>query len=65
MNWIKVEDKLPEEGQEVIMTYNDLVLTGEFLEGKFFYFWSSKYGMAQEEQEGITHWMPLPNPPED
>lgn len=60
--WIKCEDRLPKDYEYIIMTYNNLVLTGWFLENRFYYF--DEFGNS-EEQEGITHWMPLPNPPQE
>lgn len=61
MEWIKVEDRLPEEEQELLMTYNNLVMEGIFSGGKFYY---NPFSTLLE-QEGITHWMPLPLPPKD
>jgi hypothetical protein len=65
-DWIDVDEQLPENNQKLLMTYNDLVLEGRFVNGKFYY----RSGCAHtpgycncEEQEGITHWMPLPKPP--
>lgn len=60
MKWIDVDERLPWEEEGVIMTYNNLVFSGWFSEGEFFYY--SGCGSA-ECQEGITHWMPLPLPP--
>ncbi len=64
MEWISVEDRLPEEGHEVLGAYllEDsehcqsvlLFARGEFMteyDGEF-------YGI-------VTHWMPLPEPPKE
>lgn len=66
--WIKVKHRLPKENQEIIMTYNDLVMEGKFLNNKFYH--PSVCAHVQgycncEEQEGITHWMPLPDAPHE
>jgi len=65
--WISVEDELPGQYDNILMTYNDLVAYGEFANGKFLYPNLScthrKSYCKCEEQEGITHWMPLPGPP--
>lgn len=64
MEWIKVEDRLPEEEQELLMTYNGLVMEGIFSGGKFCYPERDPWE-REEEQEGITHWMPMILPPND
>ena len=69
MDFISVEDKLPNTHEEILMTYNDLVMEGQYANGKFLH----QIGACAhvpgycycEEQEGITHWMPLPKPPEE
>ena len=48
--WIPVEERLPEEGQVVLLYYGgdtDPIAVGKYL------------GLG-----GVTHWMPLPEPPE-
>lgn len=57
--WINCSEKLPEEGQELLMTYNDFVMEGKFVNGKFY------HPYDDDRQEGITHWMPLPEAPKD
>ncbi len=58
MEWIKVENKLPEVDKKVLVLINhthhdiDTLKRYEFEEITY----SFKYGM-------ITHWMPLPEPP--
>lgn len=67
--WISMEDRLPDENVEVLVTssqatiHSRILPTIAFREGKKFYmdirfrFPMSDIGMA------ITHWMPLPSPP--
>ncbi len=48
------------------MSYNGLVMEGEYGHGKFYHPSACAHvkGYCQcEEQEGITHWMPLPEAP--
>lgn len=68
MNWIKVTDRLPENNQEILMVYNNLVMEGEFCNGKFYHPSDCAHVRGYcycDPQDGITHWMPLPKPPED
>jgi hypothetical protein len=70
MKWISVKDKLPEFDTEVLISkYNDYVTIGELATyGK----WRVLNGLGVVEStlyydldDGlITHWMPLPNPPQ-
>ena len=62
MEWISVEDRLPLEDEPVI------AWNGEHIEKAFIMrfdnglpVWSYYDWM---EWEGVTHWMPLPSPPE-
>ena len=68
MDWIRVKEDLPISGQDLLMTYNDFVMEGQFAFGKFYHPSSCAHveGYCNcKEQEGITHWMPLPEPPKD
>jgi len=53
--WISVENKLPQKRKKVLVNVNaygvhfDRIINGEWREYKGY----------------VTHWMPLPNPPED
>ena len=64
--WISVEDRLPEDETEVII----------FVQHKIGWYrvfgWHDEYGWhssAEEfgdgESDFVTHWMPLPEPPEE
>ena len=72
MEWIKIEDKKPEIGQEVIIYFE---ITGIEI-AKYFHpepdndfpgiekmdCFTSKEGWLCDD---VTHWMPLPEPPEN
>lgn len=64
--WISVWNRLPENNQEVLMSYNNFVIQGKFANSKFYYPSICAHILPYcrcDEQEGITHWMPLPEPP--
>lgn len=75
MEWIKVTDRLPEEGREVIVTT-------KYFDPKSGFVYESIGGVYYEDEEWhycgtfcaeeddtvleeVTHWMPLPDPAED
>jgi hypothetical protein len=55
MEWISVNDKLPEEFQSVFISDGFIVSKGNLVEDKFFDFYNEDFG------EKITHWMPVPD----
>lgn len=64
-DWINVNDHLPRRGQEVIAWAADgkdqtknLMQQATFLGGDFY------YGYHSSRMRGVTHWCPLPEPPE-
>ena len=64
--WISVKDRLPEEDMGACIVYDGfrvqhadhLIIDGEHI-------WSTPDCYESEEIRGVTHWMPLPKPPED
>jgi len=58
--WISVKDRLPENDNEVLIVASGEVTTAFYEAGDFG--WS--YGTTGYETT-ITHWMPLPKPPEE
>lgn len=72
MDWIKVTDRLPEDGQHVIVTLT-CKTTGKrcvdtnytaFIKGEFMW-WDEDAHEYTEETDEVTHWMPYPTPAED
>ena len=63
MSWIKCSDCLPEKDIKVLFSNGEEIFLGWMLTdmGKEI-FWSH-YDYLEEEN--ITHWMPLPEPPKD
>lgn len=75
-NWISVEERLPEPGQFVLCTFPDVAqFWCDFVEGEQDGggkpTWKRGYVVRQLVcdnghrwvDEGVTHWMPLPQPP--
>lgn len=63
MSWIKVTDRLPEIDQRVLVFDKYGVHGGCQIDIEYRYdqdFWE-----GQGVHSSITHWMPLPLPPED
>lgn len=75
MEWIKVSEKLPEfTGSSETLKWSEDVIICVLNQKKehnicFGYYtssdsWCYDYGEPLYKGEYITHWMPLPNPPE-
>ena len=72
--WISVKDKLPNDGDVVMIQYRTpyelLITTAVYHAFRQVLFWSiispnSMLGSGEVVHDYITHWMPLPKPPED
>ena len=63
MEWISIQDRLPDDMQEVIVySVDGGVESGVYYsEGCFDYYDVSNRSILVN----VTHWMPLPNPPQD
>lgn len=68
--WISVKDRLPEDGVEVLICIGARI---ELDEGRVCRYvgWLDcddqppTWIIAGEQAEGVTHWQPLPDPPEE
>lgn len=72
MEWIKVEDHLPESGKEVLIAIKDIrfesaqpvfVQPGYYWE--LFDGWVTEKGYKFAPKTRVVAWMPFPDPPED
>ena len=61
-NWVKVEDKLPKEGQRVIYYFKETGIScGRYMKTESGDFFCGPAGWLTDD---VTHWMPLPDAPE-
>ena len=60
--WISVREQMPEEGVDVLV-YGDLCY-GDCYNAKGIEVDYVKHGTFVAFDEDVTHWMPLPEPPE-
>lgn len=63
MDWVKAEDALPKMNDVVVIYVQGVVSVGSYL-GDF----RSDPVWAYADSEtayGVTHWMPLPDPPKE
>lgn len=61
--WIKVEDKLPQNNDEVLVCAEGFVYYCNYVNGKFVFEAYSPYGDCDDEYYNASHWQPLPEPP--
>lgn len=67
MEWIKVSERLPEEGSVLCWVLPDATESLGF-EAIAYYEggrWGGSYGYLDTHPDIVTHWMPLPSPPLD
>lgn len=71
MQWIKVEDRLPENGTNVLcidktgrMFVSEFVKMEVTYDPGFIYIWNHGFCCGGEPDK-TTFWMPLPEPPKD
>ena len=66
MNWISVEDRLPESLEDVLFTEGEGVYKGYRLVSSISEVdWDYWYSVTETRIEDVTHWMPLPELPHD
>lgn len=59
--WISVEDRLPEDNTDVLVYRGSLISVYTYIGHNE---WEDDYGYwSRTDDENITHWMPLPQPP--
>lgn len=65
--WIKVDDRLPEEKQGVLVCLTSQLVTVAYrtveMDVKLWQLFGNIEDILDLTQEQVTHWMPLPKPP--
>lgn len=57
-DWISVKDRLPEPLEDVLVCYAGGIVGIDWVYHDMRFAYENIYG-------GVTHWMPLPEPPEE
>lgn len=61
--WVACSERMPEEGDDMIVFTDDIVMSGiSYSKKKGFYIQALEYD-DDEPIDNVTHWMPLPSPP--
>lgn len=66
MEWISVEDRLPEVAQDILFVGSqiDVKIGGYFPNHMRNYPWEQSEPSDRFQLHEVTHWMPLPDPPD-
>nr|WP_320407360.1 DUF551 domain-containing protein [Klebsiella variicola] len=63
--WIPVSERMPEEGGDMIVFTDGIVMSGvSYAKKKGFYIQALEYD-DDEPVDSVTHWMPLPAAPQE
>ena len=63
--WISCSERMPEETDDIIVVSDGIVMSGiSYSRRKGFYMAALEYD-DDEPIDGVTHWMPLPEPPQE
>lgn len=63
--WITCSERMPDEGQHVIILCDGaFVLYAQYRDGEFFDVVRNGEEFFETQSRNVTHWMPLPEPPE-
>ena len=64
--WISCSERMPEDGQHVIILCDGaFVLYAQYRDGEFFDIVRNGDEFFETQSRNVTHWMPLPEPPQE
>ncbi|HAX2764866.1 TPA: DUF551 domain-containing protein [Escherichia coli] len=65
-SWISCSERMPEDGQHVIILCDGaFVLYAQYRDGEFFDIVRNGDEFFETQSRNVTHWMPLPEPPQE
>ncbi|HFG3780297.1 TPA: DUF551 domain-containing protein, partial [Escherichia coli] len=63
--WISCSERMPDDNQHVIILCDGaFVLYAQYRDGEFFDVVRNGEEFFETQSRNVTHWMPLPDPPE-
>ncbi|HAN4286855.1 TPA: DUF551 domain-containing protein [Escherichia coli] len=64
--WISCSERMPDDGQHVIILCDGaFVLYAQYRDGEFFDIVRNGEEFFETQSRNVTHWMPLPEPPQE
>ncbi|HHH7780323.1 TPA: DUF551 domain-containing protein [Escherichia coli] len=64
--WISCSERMPDDGQHVIILCDGaFVLYAQYRDGEFFDVVRNGEEFFETQSRNVTHWMPLPEPPQE
>ncbi len=64
--WISCSERMPDDGQHVIIICDGaFVLYAQYRDGEFFDVVRDGDEFFETQSRNVTHWMPLPEPPQE
>ncbi|HAU9416864.1 TPA: DUF551 domain-containing protein [Escherichia coli] len=64
--WISCSDRMPDDGQHVIILCDGaFVLYAQYRDSEFFDVVRNGEEFFETQSRNVTHWMPLPEPPQE
>lgn len=62
--WISVKDRLPEDPENQFSELRHIITDGKTVTVSTFVYWPPWTWILPHYMKEVTHWMPLPKPPE-